>query len=599
MPRFAANAFGAINPLLTFRVLPNMPAFHVSLNFDIQGPYTVSYPGIGQFYGALEDAWAALESKAIDVALVGGVADQRNFLVEHHFSRVAPPVEPSRLANAAAFITIERAADARARGAAARARLTGYRLAYTPAEPFAEIDPAECVTREGACEPEVRHSGPASLAVALSETPRRTGHAQGAHARRLRGGEHVGDRVSHRVAVTGMGVVCPIGQTVDEFRASLFAGRSGIGPITIFDPATLPTRIAAEVKWDGEVMRDRKVSFACAAAAQALADAGRAGTSPRGDGGLSLGLGLELFSMDDLAAKRAGHPAPVAVRDRLLYLQTPSDLCVSILAHRYQLTEPPVTHVSACASGTDAIGSAFRMIASGRRRWMMAGGADSMINPLGVAGFCSIGATSTANDDPPRASRPFDLDARRLRARRGRRRADPRETRGCEGARGDAVRRDRRLRRIVRRARHQRAAPRRTRRPAGDVAGARRGAGERRRDRQHQRARHRHAQERRGGDARHQTPAGGARAARCRSRATKSMIGHLIAAAGAVEAIAAVIGMNASVVHPTVNLDHPDPACDLDYVPHDAREHPQRCVLSNSFAFGGQNASIVFRRADV
>ena len=170
MPRFAANAFGAINPLLTFRVLPNMPAFHVSLNFDIQGPYAVSYPGIGQFYGALEDAWAALESMAIDVALVGGVADQRNFLVEHHFSRVVPPVEPSRLANAAAFMTIERAADARARGAVARARLTGYQLAYRPAEPFAESAPAECVTREGACEPEVRHSGPASLGVALSET---------------------------------------------------------------------------------------------------------------------------------------------------------------------------------------------------------------------------------------------------------------------------------------------------------------------------------------------------------------------------------------------------------------------------------------------
>ena len=80
--------------------------------------------------------------------------------------------------------------------------------------------------------------------------------------------------------------------------------------------------------------------------------------------------------------------------------------------------------------------------------------------------------------------------------------------------------------------------------------------------------------------------------------ATKSMIGHLIAAAGAVEAIAAIVGMNASVVHPTLNLDHPDPACDLDYVPHVARDYPQRCVLSNSFAFGGQNASIVLRRAD-
>jgi 3-oxoacyl-[acyl-carrier-protein] synthase II len=90
----------------------------------------------------------------------------------------------------------------------------------------------------------------------------------------------------------------------------------------------------------------------------------------------------------------------------------------------------------------------------------------------------------------------------------------------------------------------------------------------------------------------------GARAHAVPVCATKSMIGHLIAAAGAVEAIAAVIGMNASVVHPTINLDHPDPACDLDYVPHAARAHAHRCVLSNSFAFGGQNASIVLRRAD-
>ena len=170
MTRFAANAFGAVSPLLTFRVLPNMPAFHVSLNFDIQGPYAVSYPGIGQFYVVLEEALAALESKAIDVALVGASADQRNFLVEHHFSRIAPPVDASELVNAAAFMTIERAADAAARGAPPRARLTSYRLEYTPVDPFGDTTPAECVTRDGACVGERRHFGPASLAVALAET---------------------------------------------------------------------------------------------------------------------------------------------------------------------------------------------------------------------------------------------------------------------------------------------------------------------------------------------------------------------------------------------------------------------------------------------
>ena len=107
-----------------------MPAFHVSLNFDIQGPYVVSYPGPGQFYGVLEEALAALESDAIDVALVGAVADQRNFLVEHHFSRITPPVDASRLANAGAFLVIERADDARARGAVPRARLVDYQLTY-------------------------------------------------------------------------------------------------------------------------------------------------------------------------------------------------------------------------------------------------------------------------------------------------------------------------------------------------------------------------------------------------------------------------------------------------------------------------------------
>ena len=170
MARFAANAFGAINPLLTFRVLPNMPAFHVSLNFDIQGPYAVSYPGIGQFYTVLEEAWAALESGAIDVALVGGVADQRNFLVEHHFSRLDPPVDAARLANVGAFLTIERAVDARARGAAVRARLTDYGLTYAPVEPFTATTPAEWVSCQGVCGSDALHAGPASLALTLSET---------------------------------------------------------------------------------------------------------------------------------------------------------------------------------------------------------------------------------------------------------------------------------------------------------------------------------------------------------------------------------------------------------------------------------------------
>src|SRR5205814_1077264 len=197
----------------------------------------------------------------------------------------------------------------------------------------------------------------------------------------------------------------PIGNSIGAFRDSLFAGVSGAGPITIFDPASLPTRIAAEVKWKDPILRDRKITFALEAVRQALEASGR----PRGDGALSLGIGLELFSMDDLAeSRRPGFAMPGGRRDRLSFLQTPSDSCVPLISKRHGLTRPPLTHVSACAAGTDAIGAAFRRVADGRADWMLAGGTDSMVNALGVAGFCRIGATTTANDEPARASRPVD-----------------------------------------------------------------------------------------------------------------------------------------------------------------------------------------------
>ena len=208
-----------------------------------------------------------------------------------------------------------------------------------------------------------------------------------------------------RVAVTGLGIVCPIGNSVADFRKNLLAGVSGVGPIRLFDPAELPTRIAAEVKWDGPIQRDRKITFAIEAARQAMSSAGR----PRGEGGLSLGIGLELFSMNDLAAMRSpGFSLPSALEQRLSFLQTPSDLCVHMVCAQHGLSRPPLTHVSACAAGTDAIGAAFRMVADGRYDWMLAGGTDSMINPLGVGGFCRIGATTPSNEQPERASRPFD-----------------------------------------------------------------------------------------------------------------------------------------------------------------------------------------------
>jgi len=409
--------------------------------------------------------------------------------------------------------------------------------------------------------------------------------------------------VTHRVAVTGLGVVAPLGTTVAEFHRRLLAGESGVGPITSFDPCALATRIAAEVTLPPgvEVARDRKITFALLAAEQAVRDATRGGTAPLPSGehaAVSLGLGLELFSLEDMVDLLAGNaPVDAALARRLTFLQTPSDLCVHAIALRHGLAQPPEIHVSACAAGADAIGRAFRLVASGRRRYMLAGGSDSMINPLGVAGFSSLGALSRRNESPAEASRPFDLhrdgfvlgegaavlvlermddacdreapvhaeivgygnaldaddisrphpEGRGALAAMGRALADagvPAEAIGCVSAHGTST-------------------------PLND---------------------------------RIETSALrsllGSRAEEVPVVAAKSMIGHLVAAAGAVEAVAAVLCLRDGELHPTINLRTPDPECDLDYVSEGRRPHPHEFALSNSFGFGGQNASLLLRRAD-
>jgi 3-oxoacyl-[acyl-carrier-protein] synthase II len=416
-----------------------------------------------------------------------------------------------------------------------------------------------------------------------------------------------------RVVITGLGVVSPVGCGVATFRESLLAGVSGVGPITLFDPGSLPTRIAAEVREPlaqlvaragvplGEApwaLRDRKVIFALEAARQAVEQASRAGapgSSGGAPGGVSVGVGLELFSMHDLAAMKAPGFRPLpTLAGRLGFLQTPSDLCVPLLARRHGLHGAPLVHVSACAAGADAIGAAFRRVASGAWGWALAGGTDSMINPLGVAGFCRLGATSTRNGEPERASRPFDRrrDGFVLGEGSGMLVLEPLESalaRGAEvlgevigyGNSFDALG----ISEPHPEGRGAHAAMRRAVRDAGvelSEIGCVNAHGT-------------------------STPKNdpvetlairrlfGAQAVPV--VATKSMIGHCISAAGSIEAVAAVACMNTGWVHPTLNLDDPDPLCDLDHVPHRARRHEHDVVLSSSFAFGGQNAALVLGSA--
>jgi 3-oxoacyl-[acyl-carrier-protein] synthase II len=425
-----------------------------------------------------------------------------------------------------------------------------------------------------------------------------------------------------RVVVTGVGAVTPLGCSAPELVDGLMAGRSGVGPITLFDPAELPTRIAAEVKLAlpelvarsasaggssaaaSLSLRDRKIAFALEAARQALDDASRGGTRPGGEqGGLgasvSVGVGLELFSMDDLARLRAPGflPDPHASPDeRLAFLQTPSDLCARLISRRHGLLAPPLVLVSACAAGTDAIGAAYRLVAEGRRRWMLAGGTDSMINPLGVAGFCRLSATSTRNAEPARASRPFDrrrdgfvlgegaamlvLEALEDAHARGAVVLAEIAGYGCSfDAHGISEPHPE--------ARGALQAMERALRDAGVVPGDidainAHGTSTPKNDPTETLAIKRLL-----GDRARSVPV----------VATKSMIGHLISAAGAVEAVASIGCMNAGVLHPTINLDEPDPLCDLDHVPHVARAHEQGLVLTCSYAFGGQNAALVLRNA--
>jgi 3-oxoacyl-[acyl-carrier-protein] synthase II len=404
--------------------------------------------------------------------------------------------------------------------------------------------------------------------------------------------------LNRRVAVTGMGVVSPLGNGLPEFRERLLAGESGAGPITVFDPAALPTRIAAEAR-AADVTPDRKIGFGVEAARAALVDANCCGVAlaahyPAGSGGLSLGIGLELFSMPDMAELLQGKAG--VGRHPLTFLQTPSDLCLHLISREHGLGRPPLLHVSACAASTDAIGLAFRMIRSGEREWMLAGGTDSMINPMGVAGFCKIQAMTTRNEEPKRASRPFDRDRDgfllgegagvlvlepldRAQARGARIYAEIRGYGNSFDAHGISEPHPQAEGAVL--------AMRRALESAGTAA---------------EEVRYVNAH---GTGTPKNDPVEtlgirrvfGAHADRLKVNSTKSMIGHLISASGAVELIAQIACAAEGWVHPTINLDCPDAECDLDYV----RERPCRAeypvFLKNSFGFGGQNASLVVQMA--
>jgi 3-oxoacyl-[acyl-carrier-protein] synthase II len=415
-----------------------------------------------------------------------------------------------------------------------------------------------------------------------------------------------------RVVVTGLGVVSPVGVGVPAFFAALRAATPGVDTIGSFDASAFPTRIAGEVRgldlpaldlppaFRPALLRDRKSVFGLLAAREALAmafgDPPAIGCAPARVAAF-VAAGLEIFNLEDLVAHvRAGVVdggallAALAAAPPLAHLQIPADLGARCIAAAAGAEGPLSVNLSACAAGTQALGEAFRAVREGVADVALAGGYDSMVNPLGVGGFCLLEALSTSNERRGAASRPFD--ARRDGFVLGEGAAVAvLEDAATARARGATV-----LAEI--RGYASTLDAYRVTDPAPDSGGAiaamraaLRDAALRPEQIDYVNA---HGTATRKNDPAETAALRAVFGAACPPvSSTKSQIGHLIGAAGAVEFGAALFALREQVLPATINLTHPDPECDLDYVPLRPRPATVRRVMSNSFGFGGQNACIV------
>jgi 3-oxoacyl-[acyl-carrier-protein] synthase II len=422
-----------------------------------------------------------------------------------------------------------------------------------------------------------------------------------------------------RVVVTGAGLVAPGAPGVSALWENLLAGRSAVGPIRRFDASAFPTRIAAEVEapsgdaasplWSELGGRGRIWDLAIAGASQALAAAGLAPHGPwAASAGLSIATGMgtyghaEVFGAAAAGAARDGFDGKAfaeAYRSGLLSYaadrQNPGALAAR-LARAAGIGGPILASMTACAGGTEAIGDAFRWIRRGEADVVLAGASDSEVYPMGLASFCLLGALSRRNGEPARASRPFDgerdgfvlgegagfvvLEEREHARARG---ADVlAEVAGfgsaCDAWRATDPHPDG-LGAVL--------AMRRALDDAGLSPGAISYVNA-------------HGTSTPGGDRAEARALGevfGPRLGGVAVSSTKSMIGHLTVAAGAVEAIVTALSLRDGIVHPTLNQELRDPECGIDTVPEGARRVDVRAALSNSFAFGGQTACLAFVRA--
>lgn len=407
-----------------------------------------------------------------------------------------------------------------------------------------------------------------------------------------------------RVVVTGLGMLTPLGNTVDATWEGILAGRSGISMIDHFDTTAYSTRFAGLIRdFDIEPYMPAKearrldefIQYGMAAGLQAFADAGlevTAENAPRigvaggaGIGGLSSIERSHEVLMKDGPRKISPFFVPGSI----------INMTAGMLAIRLGLKGPNIALVTACTTGTHSIGLAGRLISYGDADVMLAGGSEKGSSPLGMAGFAAARALSTRNDNPQIASRPWDKDRDGFVLGDGGgmivlEEYEHAKARGAKiyaeligfGMSDDAF--------------HMTSPPEGGEGAAAAMRNAIRDAGIAASEIDYINA---HGTSTPAGDiAESQAIASvlGEHAQKVAVSSTKSMIGHLLGAAGAVEAIFSILAIRDNIAPPTINLDNPDTGCTLDYVPHKARPMKINTVLSNSFGFGGTNGSLIFRR---
>jgi len=408
-----------------------------------------------------------------------------------------------------------------------------------------------------------------------------------------------------RVVVTGLGVVSPLGNDIDTFWRRLVAGESGVGPITRFDTSDYKVHIAAEVKdFDAEDFIDKRQvrrldlfsRYAVAAAKLAAADA-EFDPRPEADRvGAVVGSGVGGLQTLHTEIDKLLTKGPDRVNPLLVPMMIPN-MGAAHVSLELGIKGPLSATVTACAAGSDAIGYAARIIRHGDAEVMFAGGSEAPVSPVGVAGFAAARALSLRNDDPEHASRPFDAgrDGFVIGEGAGCLVLESLEHAQARGARiyaelaGAGMSSDafhmtlpdetgksqaRAMKMALKEAGLEPSAidyinAHGTATSAGDIA-----------------------------ETKAIKVALGKHARSVAISSNKSMIGHCLGASGAIEAVATVLTIVNSLLPPTISLTDPDPACDLDYVPLEARFHKVDVAASNSFGFGGHNVTLVFRRFD-